>query len=194
LSGRYDYGYGDDRYENLEEKLQSYLNRLGWQLIDNKVLPIEILDLSDLEELEPSAREDLVKAATRFRDGHLDGAISSAYTAVESVIARVYQDNNLGDVDYSKSFQSRCKKALEATGVYAAIDSQLTGIKWKDGDIKVFRSNLEGSLNQAAYVLQLLRNNMSDAHGKKPVIKPLVFDSIKWSQIIVRLLSEKYDA
>ncbi len=177
-----------------EEKLQIYLNRLGWQVIDNAVLPIEVLDLSDLEELEPSAREELIKAATKFRDGDLNEAILSAYAAVESVIARVYRDNGLGEVDYSKSFQHRCKKALEATGVYIAIDGQLTGIEWKEGDIKVFGANLEGSLNQAAYVLQLLRNNMSNAHGTKPVIKPLAFDSIKWSQIIVRLLSEKYDA
>ncbi|MDP3333970.1 MAG: hypothetical protein Q8S55_18600, partial [Methylococcaceae bacterium] len=78
-------------------------------------------------------------------------------------------------------------------GVYIAIDTQLSDIEWKDGDIKIFKKNLEGSVNSAALVLQLLRNNMSDAHGTKPVIKPLAFDSIKWSQIIVRLLSEKYD-
>lgn len=194
LSGKYELNSNDrNEKKNLKERLQYCLNRLGWQVIDNTVLPIEVLDLSDLEELEPSAREDLIKAATNFRDGDLNGAILSAYAAVESVIARVYRDKSLGEVDYSKSFQHRCKKALEATGVYTAIDGQLTGIEWKEGDIKVFRANLEGSLKQAAYVLQLLRNNMSNAHGSKPVIKPLVFDSIKWSQIIVRLLSEKYD-
>ena len=193
LSSEYNLNSYGRNVKKIEDRLRYCLNRLGWQVIDSKVLPIEVLDLSDLEELEPSAREDLIKAATKFRDGDLNGAILSAYAAVESVIARVYRDKNLGEVDYSKSFQCRCKKALGATGVYTAIDGQLTGIEWKDGDIKVFGQNLEGSLNQAAYVLQLLRNNMSDAHGKKPVIKPLVFDSIKWSQIIVRLLSEKYD-
>ncbi|MEE7625813.1 hypothetical protein V3O24_06545 [Methylobacter sp. Wu8] len=189
----FSYGNEIEEPEGRKERLQYCLDRLGWQLIDNKILPIEVLDRSDLEELEPSAREELIKAATKFRDGDLSEAILSAYAAVESVIARVYRDKSLGEVDYSKSFQHRCKKALEATGVYTAIDGQLTGIEWKEGDIKVFRANLEGSLKQAAHVLQLLRNNMSNAHGSKPVIKPLVFDSIKWSQIIVRLLSEKYD-
>lgn len=177
-----------------EEKLQIYLNRLGWQVIDNAVLPIEVLDLSDLEELEPSAREDLLKAATKFRDGDLSGAISSACAAVDSVTEGVYRDKSLGDVNKSQSFQERCNKSLEAIGVFTAIDEQLSEIDWKDGNVKLFRENLKKSLSQAAYIMQILRSSMSDAHGTKPVIKPLVFDSIKWSQIIVRLLSEKYDA
>ncbi|MDO9213368.1 MAG: hypothetical protein Q8Q54_07835 [Methylococcales bacterium] len=185
--------YARYSHENIEERLQYCLNRLGWKLIENKVLPIDILDLSDLNELDLSAREDLIKAATKFRDGDLSGAILSSYAAVENVIAQTYQNNNFGEVDYGNSFQSRCKKSFEATGVYIAIDTQLSDIEWKDGDIKIFKKNLEGSVNSAALVLQLLRNNMSDAHGTKPVIKPLAFDSIKWSQIIVRLLSEKYD-
>lgn len=168
----------------LEERLQEYLNRLGWQPIDKKVLPIEVLDLSDLNELDPTAQEELVKAATKFRDGDLSGAILSSYSAVENVISKIYKENDLGVIDYNKSFQNRCKKAFEATGVYAAIDSQLDDIDWKKGNIKDFKTNLEGSVNHAAFVLQLLRNNMAGIHGTKPVIKPLVFDSIKWAQII----------
>jgi hypothetical protein len=37
--------------------------------------------------------------------------------------------------------------------------------------------------------MQTLRANMSDVHGTKPVLKPLVFDSIKWAEILVRVLS-----
>lgn len=192
LSDKYKLSRND--MHDLQERLQYSLNRLGWQLVDNKVLSIEFLDLSDLKELDPSAQEDLIKAATKFRDGDLSGAISSACAAVDSAIERVYRDKKLGEVDKSQSFQERCKKALAATGVYAAIDNQLNDIDWKEGSVKIFEENLKGSLNQAASVMQLLRSRMSDVHGTKPVIKPLAFDSIKWSQIIVRLLSEKYDA
>jgi hypothetical protein len=193
LSSKYAYGYGNDRHEDLEDRLQYYLSRLGWQLIEKKVLLIEVLDLSDLEELEPSAREDLIKAATKFRDGDLGGAISSACAAVDSATASVYRDKSLSDVSKSKSFQERCNKSLEAVGVFKAIDRQLSEIEWKESNITQFKDNLKKSLNQAAYVMQILRSDMSDVHGTKPVIKPLVFDSIKWAQIIVRLLSEKYD-
>lgn len=195
LSGIYNLNsYGRNDKKKLEERLQYCLNRLGWQVVDNKVLPIEILDLSDLNELDPSSREDLIKAATKFRDGDLSGAISSACAAVDSVTARVYQENNLGDVNKSKSFQERCNKSLKAIGVFEAIDQQLSGIQWKESNVIQFKENLKQSLSQAAYVMQTLRSDMSDVHGTKPVIKPLVFDSIKWSQIIVRLLSEKYDS
>ncbi|MDD5319044.1 MAG: hypothetical protein PHD43_00240 [Methylococcales bacterium] len=194
LSGIYDLNSNDrNEKKNLEKRLQYCLNRLGWQVIDNKVLPIEILDLSDLSELDSSAREDLIKAATKFRDSDLSGAISSACAVVDSVTARVYRDKNLGDVNKSKSFQERCNKSLKAIGVFEAIDQQLSGIQWKESNISQFKDNLKQSLSQAAYVMQTLRSDMSDVHGTKPVIKPLVFDSIKWSQIIVRLLSEKYD-
>lgn len=188
LSGKHHY-YGNDRYENLEESLQYYLSRLGWQLIDNKVLPIEILDLSDLNELDPSARDDLIKAATKFRNGDLSGAISSACAAVDSVTARVYKEKNLGDSSNSQSFQEKCNKSLKEIGVFEAIDQQLSEVQWKDSDITKFTDNLRKSLNQAAYVMQTLRSNMSDVHGTKPVIKSLAFDTIKWAQIIVRLLS-----
>jgi len=175
---------------NLEERLQKDLNRLGWQIIDNKVLPKEILDLSDLDELDTSAKEDLVKAATRFRDGDLNGAISSSYAAIESVIKKIYEDNNPSEIDYGKSFQDRCKKAFDGIGVYNVIADQLSDIGWQEDSVKQFQANLKGSLNQAAYVMQLLRNNMSDAHGTRPVIQPLAFDCIKWAQIIIRLLSK----
>lgn len=186
---------GDFSHEkrDLKKKLEYYLERLGWQLIDNKVLAIVVLDQSDLKELNPSAREDLVKAAIKFRDGDLSGAVSSACAAVDSVTARVYQDNNLGDSSKSQSFQEKCNKSLVAIGVFEAIDRQLSEIQWKEPDIKQFKENLKGTVSQAAFVMQKLRSDMSDAHGTKPVIKPLVCDSIKWSQIIVRLLSEKYD-
>lgn len=191
LSDRYNSYSGRD--DNLEERLQYCLSRLGWQLIDNKVLPSEILNLSDLNELDTSAREDLVKAATKFRDGDLSGAISSACAAVDGATARVYKDKDLGDPNKSQSFQERCNKSLKAIGIFEAIDQQLIKIQWKEPDINQFKENLKKSLSQATYVMQALRSNMSDVHGTKPVIKPLVFDSIKWSQIIVRLLSEKYD-
>lgn len=156
--------YGDDieEPEGRKERLQYCLDRLGWQLIDNKILPIEVLDTSDLEELEPSSREDLIKAATKFRDGDLSGAISSACAAVDSVTERVYRDKNLGDVDKSRSFQERCNKSLEAIGVFTAIDEQLAGIDWEEGSVKLFKENLKKSLSQAAYIMQILRGGMSD--------------------------------
>jgi len=180
-----------DRSSNVEEQLEKYLSRLGWQIIDKAVIPIEILDRNDLVELDEISREDLLKSAKRFRDGDLSGALSAACGAIDSLTNEIYQNNNLGDATKA-SFQERCKVALNEVGVFKAITNELSDIEWKESGIIPFSKNFEGALNQATYVMQSLRANMSDVHGTKPVLKPLIFDSIKWSQIIVRLLSGQY--
>jgi len=180
-----------ERKADIEEKLERYLSRLGWQVVNSAVLPIEILDPSDLEELDSAAKGDLVKAAMRFRDGDLSGAISAACGAVDCVTSRIYQDKGLGDAGKA-SFQERCKVAFNEVGIFTAVSNQLKEIQWKDSGVVPFSKNFEGALNQAAYVMQSLRANMSDVHGTKPVLKPLVFDSVKWAQIIVSLLSGRY--
>jgi len=80
---------------------------------------------------------------------------------------------------------------MKQVGIFEEIENQLKNINWVDSGTTPFNKNFEGSLNQAAYVMQTLRANMSDVHGTKPVFKPLVFDSIKWAEILVRVLSEK---
>ena len=181
------------RNPNVEEQLEKYLSRLGWHVIDGIVLSIEILDRNDLEEFDAVAREDLVKSAKRFRDGDLSGSLSAACGAVDSVTTKIYNNKGLGDAAKA-SFQERCKVALNNVGVLSAISNELKDLEWKDAGVNIFKENLIGSLNQAMYVMQSLRANMSDVHGTKPVMKPLVFDSIKWAQIIVRLLSGHYNA
>jgi hypothetical protein len=52
------------------------------------------------------------------------------------------------------------------------------------------RENLKGSLNQMAFVMQKLRAKMSDVHGTKEVLKPLVLDSLKYAQILIRMMTK----
>lgn len=172
---------------SIEEQLEQYLSRLGWQVIDASVIPIDILDRSELEELDETCKKDLMKAAKRFRDGDLSGALSAACGAVDSITNKIYKTKQLGDAGKA-SFQERCKVSLNAVGIFKTVENDLKDINWVDSGIVPFNKNFEGALNQAAYVMQSLRANMSDVHGTKPVLKPLVFDNIKWAQIIIRLL------
>ncbi|EIJ36968.1 hypothetical protein [Thiothrix nivea] len=179
-----------DQRPHLFEKLEKYLSRLGWEFSNGSVIPIEIFDISDLPELHEKSKEDLIKASLRFRDGDLSGAISSACAAVDNVTAHIYSKYNLGDVGKA-SFQEKCKVAIKNIKLFEEVDNQLKSIGWTDSSTSPFNKNFEGSLNQAAYVMQTLRANMSDVHGTKPVLRPLVFDSIKWAEILVRVLSDK---
>jgi hypothetical protein len=178
------------RNPDTQQELVENLSRLGWAFAAKALIPIEIFDLSDLGQLPDETQQDLIKAAQRFRDGDLSGAISAACGAVDAATSLVYKQAQLGD-PAAASFQERCKRALSAKGVAPALAEQLKALGWTDAEIIPFRKNFEGSLIQGAYVLQSLRSKMGDVHGTKPIIKPLVFDSLKWAELLVRSLSER---
>jgi hypothetical protein len=147
-----------------------------------------VLDPSELPELPKEAHEDLLKAVTRFRDGDLSGALAAACGAVDVVTTKIYTQKSLGDPEEA-SFQQKVKQAFVIQDTFILLEQKLEELGWDQNDIKPFKKNLEGALNQGAFVMQKLRARMGDVHGTKPILKPLVLDSIKWAALIVRMLS-----
>lgn len=176
------------RQPSLEADLRESLERLGWTLHEGSLVEVTILDISDLPELPSDSRDDLLKAATRLRNGDLSGAVSSACAAVDAVTSKIYQTKELGNSG-GASFQERIARSLQALSTFDEMENQLFELGWSQEDAQIFAKNVRGSLNQAAFVLQALRSKMGDVHGTKPILKPLVFDSIKWATLIVRLLA-----
>ena len=177
------------RKPDSRQSLEANLSRLGFSLSGNAVIPNEILDVSTLAELPPESQADLTKAAQRLRDGDLSGAISSACGAVDAATLAIYTSAKLGDPT-RVSFQDRCKRALNAKGVIPEMEQELRELGWNQVDITPFRKNFESALNQGAYVIQTLRSRMGDVHGTKPILKPLVFDCLKWAELMLRALKE----
>ena len=173
------------RTPDLQSALADDLRRHGWGLADNRLIPLELFDPAELVALPEIPRADLVKAAQRFRDGDLGGAISAACGAVDSAVALVYSQQGLGDPSKA-SFQEGCNVAL---GAVANFDAPLRALGWDDATLKPFLQNFKGALNQGAYVMQVLRSKMGDVHGTKPILKPLVFDALKWADLFVRTLT-----
>ena len=77
---------------------------------------------------------------------------------------------------------------IDAIGAKDQLIRELQEIGWSESDFKPLSSNLEGALNQAAFVMQKLRSNMGDVHGTKRVVTALVYDSVKWSLLLLRIL------
>ncbi len=169
-------------------QLTQKLERLGWTVYEGSLVQIEVLDITELPELPKEAREDLIKAAIRYRDGDLSGAVTSSCGAVDSVTARIYQEMPKLDKPGDASFQEKVVKSLREKQITNNIQDDLVSLGWQERDAEIFIKNLEGSINQAAYVMQTLRSKMGDTHGTKPTLKPIVYDTIKWAQIITRLL------
>ncbi|KKK99381.1 hypothetical protein LCGC14_2633320 [marine sediment metagenome] len=150
------------RNPDLISELERVLSRVGWKFSGTVLLPIEIFDVSELKEIPEIAHQDIQKGS-------------------------IYQEFGLGDPNKS-SFQERIKKSINAIGAKDRLQNELRDIGWGDSDINPLSSNLDGSLNQAAFVMQKLRSNMGDVHGSKPVVSALIYDSIKWSLLLLRVL------
>ena len=175
------------RNPELINELERVLSRVGWKFSGTDLLPIEIFDVSELKEIPDNAHEDIQKAASRLRDGDLSGSLSASCGALDAVTGSIYQEFGLGDSNKA-SFQERIKKSINAIEAKDNLQSELRDIGWEESDINPLSNNLDGSLNQAAFVMQKLRSNMGDVHGTKQVVSALVYDSIKWSLLLLRIL------
>ena len=167
--------------------LDSHLERLGWQIEDGKLIPINIFDISEFSDLPDVSKPDLLNAATRLRNGDLTGALGAACAAVDSATNAIYSDYRLGR-PWDDNFQMRCNRALQVKNIFKQLSDELSDMGWNENDVKMFSRNLKGALNQGAYVMQTLRSRMSDVHGSKPVLNPLIYDSLKWAALILRML------
>jgi hypothetical protein len=170
-------------------QLRRDLERLGYGFVKGKFVRFSVLSQEDMDYLPETGREDLAEAATRLRDGKLSGALSSICGAIDSATSSLYQQKALGEPG-NASFQERVARSLEALGTYKQIAAQLCSLGWPEKDAEKLSQNLKGAINQAAYVLQTLRSNMSDVHGTKPTIRWIVFEALKWGQAILALLNQ----
>lgn len=176
------------RKPEVVEELDRVLSRVGWKFSGTTLVPIDIFDVAELADIPEVARTDIQKASSRLRDGDLSGALSAACGALDVVTSDIYSRYALGDAGKA-SFQERIKKSIDALRVKDRLIRELTEIGWLEPDYKPLSANIEGSLNQAAFVMQKLRSDMGDVHGAKPVISALVYDSIKWSSLLLRILA-----
>lgn len=178
------------RKKDLVEEIDRILSRVGWKFTDGTLLPIDIFNIEDIQELPSEAHSDLKKASTRLRDGDLSGALSSACSAVDSVTSVIYSKHNLGDPGKA-SFQEKIKHSIDALRVKIDLEQELHSLGWDQAEVSILSNNLFGSLNQAAYIMQKLRSNMGDVHGTKPVVASLVYDSLKWAALLPMMLSKQ---
>ena len=172
---------------NQANYLDEHLERLGWRFENGNLIPINLFDVTELAELPEAARTDLEKAATRLRDGDLGGTLTAACAAVDSATNAVYLELGL-ESQPNDGFQARYKNALNKKDIFTKITDELISLGWESSDADVLVKNLYGALNQGAFVMQSLRSKMSDVHGSKHVLQPLVFDSLKWAALMVRML------
>ena len=82
---------------------------------------------------------------------------------------------------------------MAARGILVDLEGRLAELQWQPNDAGLFARNLEGALVRGAYVIQTLRSHMGDVHGSKPILRALVFDSLRWAELLVGALLVKAD-
>jgi hypothetical protein len=115
------------RKPNLIPELERVLSRVGWKFSGSEILPVEIFDVSELKDIPDNAHEDILKAASRLRDGDLSGSLSASCGALDSVTGSIYQEFGLGDLNKA-SFQERIKKSIDAIGAKEQLIKELQEI------------------------------------------------------------------
>ena len=128
------------------ERINEVLNNIGWALVADNLVSIEILDPSDLINLPQATHRDLSKAAERLTSD-MSGAITNACGAVESVCAEVYKKYNLRELEKA-SFQEKVNKSLEAVKGLEKLKDELLLLGWEEGKTEILCKNLQNKYEQ----------------------------------------------
>jgi hypothetical protein len=168
--------------ESISDSVKSLLLSHGFQFFGGNFVPIGLFDERELRFLPEAAAGEISTALDRLVGGDLDGAVSAACGTVETAASAV------GEVKRDDSFQQKAKTAIDAVGRLSALQDQLIALGWKSEQATMLCHNLRGTLNQAAMVMQLLRSDMSDSHGAKPVLEPVVYDALKLASVLVSFM------
>jgi len=171
------------------DRLNEALRRTGWMLVGDAIVPLELLDPHDLAFVPDAARPDLVKAADRISTDPA-GAVTAACGAIDSVTEDIYQRYGLGN-HRTASFEERVTRSLTAMGMLGRLSNELQEIGWDQKKGEELCERLGKAIAHNAFVMATLRSKMSDAHGSKPTIDALAFNSVKWATIICSMLNER---
>lgn len=148
------------RRSSNRERLEELLERVGWHLVGDEPVPLDLrLDLPP-DTLPDPVREAFVKAVRRYRDGDFDGAMTSVVGVIDTITETIYDENGLPNHKQA-SYQQRAVTAHKT--LESRFRTSLVGMSPAEADRSW--SGQHRAVNGAADVLGAFRRNYSDAHG-----------------------------
>ncbi len=167
--------------QNLEDALQA----VGWGLLADEPYPLALRIDIDLVTLPETAQEGLRTALRRYSGNDLDGAITAICGVVDSLTAAAYEQHKLGD-HRGTSYRERITRSFNVKE--AAYKAPLAAIGVPQHEVERLWQNQRGAVNQAAYVLAVLRSRFSDAHGRQPAPREVVQRALDVGVFVTRNL------
>jgi hypothetical protein len=168
-----------------DERLVELLERAGWTLIGTEPVPLS-LRLDALPTPLPDSVEDgLAKAARRYRDGDLDGAMTTIVGLVDETTGNVWAAHGIGD-HKAASYHQRVVKAhaTREAGFRASLSAMDTGEASRTWDAQ------RRAVNSAGEVLAAYRRNYADVHGAKSPDAELVGAALHAAALVIYSLSD----
>jgi hypothetical protein len=171
--------------DTVKESITTALERVGWGITDGEPHPLELQVNLEMAQLPEHEQKLISKSLNRYRQGDLDGAITSICSVVDSITEKIYTQNTLGN-HRNDSYQQRVNRSfkLRETEIKQILNAENLPIQ----EVTQIWNNLKGAVSQAAYVLGAFRRNISDVHGASNSSAQLVQQALDSTVFIVRNL------
>jgi hypothetical protein len=143
-----------------DERLVELLERAGWTLIGKEPVPLRLRLDAFPTPLPESVEEGLAKAARRYRDGDLDGAVTTIVGLVDETTEKIWAARGIGN-HKAAPYHERVVKAHATRG--AAFRASLVGMD--AGEAGRTWDAQRRAVNGAGEVLAAYRRNYADVHG-----------------------------
>jgi hypothetical protein len=177
------------RVPSVSDQLAESLQSIGWQFANGNLIPVEVVSVDDLATVSQSSVDDLLKGSARLSYDP-SGAINSACGAVDSATQSVYQIYSLGNAG-ADSFEKKVQQSLEALKLQDLLRKEVLELGWDEKKADELVKFVKLSLVNSAKVLEILRSQMGDAHGTKPVVPIMAKNSLRWATIISSFLANR---
>jgi hypothetical protein len=176
-----------------EVALQDTLRNHGFNFVDKRFVPLEVLDERRLQTAPALCHPDLKTAAFRISDRDYTGAITSACGAVDTLTNAIIERDGIPTRQRDEaSFSSKVNTVLfKSLKVHEEIKRNMIADGKSLSDAEDAADRIRGEINYAAQKLQELRPRKSDVHGRKAATDETACEAIALSLKISELFNSK---
>jgi hypothetical protein len=170
---------------DVKDPLANALERVGWGITEGEPHPLELQVNLEMAQLPKHEQKLISKSLNRYRQGDLDGAITSICSVVDSITEQIYTQQSMSD-HKKDSYQQRVNRSFKHRE--SEINQILNDENFPAQEVTQIWDNLKGAINRAAYVLGAFRRNVSDVHGASNSSPQLVQQALDAAVFIIRNL------
>ncbi|HKP90507.1 MAG TPA: hypothetical protein VJT75_11110 [Thermoleophilaceae bacterium] len=167
------------------ERLEELLERRGWTLVEDEPVPIRLgLDIVP-DSLPDTAQKGLRKALRRYREGDLDGALTSIVGVIDTLTGEIYEHEDIPGHKRT-AFQERTIRAHRTRK--AAFKASLAGMDVEERT-RAWKAQ-DRAVGGTSEVLGTYRNAYADAHGPRPADEQIVQAALHAAVFLIRSLTD----